>query len=182
MHWNNMKHPFILRQSSFKRLAEKWAGMITALEVDDRVLEHLGVTRAQVDAMPQAPTTWIDAVVYMALGPAVGDWRDLGAFHLAVSSRAVSHMKLALANIHRSAWILGGILCNDVEIPLESAHEFLRHLDTTPPSSRNHFDNAFMATEGLYQDLSDFAHQHGPQKFLLWHGHGRSGCSNPATP
>ena len=57
MHWNNMKHPFIQRQSSFKRLAEKWAGMIIALEVDDRVLEHLGVTRAQVDAMPQAPTT-----------------------------------------------------------------------------------------------------------------------------
>ena len=73
MHWNNMKHPFILGQSSFKRLAEKWAGMITATEVDDRVLEHLGVTRAEVDAMPQAPTTWIDVVVYKALGPAAAD-------------------------------------------------------------------------------------------------------------
>ena len=30
MHWNNMKRPFILGQSPFKRLAEKCAGMITA--------------------------------------------------------------------------------------------------------------------------------------------------------
>ena len=85
----------------------------------------------------------------------------------------MSHLKLALANIHRSAWILGGILCNDVEVALESANEYLRHLDTTPPPSRNHFDNAFMATEGLYQELSDFAHQHGPRKFLLWRGNGK---------
>lgn len=56
---------------------------------------------------------------------------------------------------------------------MESACDFLQHLDTTPPDARTHCERCFYDTEGLYQDLSDFKNQPGPVTFVLWRCNGR---------
>ena len=110
MHWHNLKHPHILEKTTFQRLIDTLSAKVTATEINDEVLEHLRMERAEVDALPRPPTTWMDLVVHQTIGSGHAfnaAWQDLREFHLVTSARAVSHLKLATSNIHRSAWILG---------------------------------------------------------------------------
>ena len=135
----------ILEHRAFQSLADEWALRITNTEVDDDILEHIGITRAEFDAMGAAPT-WMDVVVNQAVGP----WEIHGAalntlrqFHMETSTQAVSHLKLAVSNIHRSTWALGGALLADADLAVQAVAAFLEHLDTIPPHARNKFEQAF---------------------------------------
>ena len=154
MHWHNLKHPHILEKTTFQRLIDTWSAKVTATEINDEVLEHLRMERAEVDALPRPPTTWMDLVVHQTIGSGHAfnaAWQDLRECHLVTSAQAVSHLKLATSNIHRSAWILGGVICPYAEVAVESANDFVRHLDTTSPQARTHFERCFCDTQGIHQ-------------------------------
>ena len=160
---------------AFQSLADKWALMITNSEVDDDILEHVGITRAEFDAMGAAPT-WMDVVLNQAVGPWKihgAAWSTLREFHMATSTRAVSHLKLVVSNIHRSTWALGGALLANAGLAVKAAAGFLDHLDATPPSARDKFEQVFCNERDLYLELTDFAKQPGPTKLQLWRGKGR---------
>ena len=57
------KKTYILEHKGLQSLADEWALMITNTEVDDDILEHVGLTRAEFDALGQAPPTWMDVVL-----------------------------------------------------------------------------------------------------------------------
>ena len=113
--------------------------------MDDDILEHISITRAEFDAMGAAPT-WMDVVVNQAVGPWEihgAAWNTLRQFHMDTSTQAVWHLKLAVSNIHRSTWALGGALLAKADLAVQAAAGFLDHLGTTPPHARNKFEQAF---------------------------------------
>ena len=64
------------------------------------------------------------------------------------STRAVSHLKLAVSNIHRSTWALGGALLANADLAVQAAPGFLDHLDTTPSARAQQVRAGVLQREG----------------------------------
>ena len=172
LYWN-AKHSKVASSSSWDELMEKASTLILDLAITPEVLERLGIGRDEVEAMDPQPKTWVDLAVLRI----VGEW-DLVAehlqraldFHRKVSTQASAHLALLADNTFRTTWLAAKLLSTDKDIAQIAAKALVRHLASTRPSNRTHFEQHLFETRPLWENLVAFSEATPP--VLLWHGRG----------
>ena len=77
-------------------------------------------------------------------------------FHLLISMRMSTHLRLALDNMTRTQWNAGALLSTDTTVAKEAANMLHDHLLRTPEGSRTRFEQAIAQNEQLMLELGLF--------------------------
>ena len=88
-----------------------------------------------------------------------------------MSDQAAGHLNLVGDNSFRTPWLAAKLLSQDATLAKDSATALARHLATTKPGNRTHFEERLIKDKDLWADLTAFSTMDPPT--LLWHNNGR---------
>ena len=178
-YWTGAR-PHLVAKGSWDEVMQKAVSNILNLDVTPEVRQRFakgmgGLGEGEgVVILEGRPDTWVDLAVLQVVGE-----RDLVAerlteamdFHRRVSDSAAAHLNLLANNTFRTPWVAAKLLMTDPALAQDAATTLVRHLATTRPDNRSHFEHHLFHQEDLWQSLQDFAAADPP--VLLWHGRGK---------
>ena len=172
-YWSG-KHRSVACERSWDDLMQTGVSLILSHEITAKVLERFQLTAENLAAMTARPKTWVSLAILQVVGE-----EDLVAdhlpesldFHRAVSDQAASHLHLLFDNALRTPWLAAKLLSKDKVLARDSASELVRHLATTRPNNRTHFEEHLFCHGELWGNLQDFSK--AEPATLLWHNNGR---------
>ena len=148
--------------------------LILSLEITPLVLEKFKMSESDLDDLEPKPRTWVELAVFQTVGgmDEVPDYlAEALEFHKTVTDRAAAHLNLVGDNTFRTTWLAAKLLSKDPALARDAACSLLKHLATTRPGNRTHFEQHLFSQEDLWQNLADFSKADPP--VLLWHDHGK---------
>ena len=92
-------------------------------------------------------------------------------FHLTISTRMATHLRLAFNNTCRTQWLAGGLLSTNAAQAQETANLLHDHLVRVQDKYRTAFETAFLSDRQMMLELDLFRQQSPPA--LLWGHQGR---------
>ena len=173
MKWND-HHTRVASDSSWEEIMTKATSLILDLEVTPRALEALGMTQEHYQGLDPQPKTWVELLLLQMLGEQqlVADrLQEALDFHRTVTDTAAGHLALLADNTFRTPWLAAKLLSKDKHKAQAAAKALARHLATTRPSNRTHFEEHLFGTTHLWENLVAFGDADPP--VLLWHGQGQ---------
>jgi hypothetical protein len=170
----NSKHPVVAPESTWDSLLQKAVHLILGLDITPSVLGKFKVSESDLDDLEPKPKTWVELAILQAIGDMdqVPDYLpEALAFHRAVTDRAAAHLNLVADNTYRTTWLAAKLLSKDATLARDAACSLVRHLATTRPGNRTHFEQHLFSNDYLWQNLENFSKADPP--VLLWHDHGK---------
>ena len=119
------------------------------LELTPLILNSIGWHEKALQALDEIPTTWVRRAVLQVVGE-----EDLVAerlqvaldFHRSVSDQAVAHLNRLHDNTFNTPWLAPKLLATDKALAKSSVAALVKHLVTTKPGNKTHFEHHMSAS------------------------------------
>lgn len=172
LHRFAMKNQYIVTSTTHEHLIAKATSILSSLDIDEEILLELEVDADELVALGMVGGPWPKLVALKKGGDRGAEFvEEAMVFHMHLSTRMTTHLRLALENTVRTQWLAGGLLCPDAALAQESANALYGQLLRTPPKSRTLFEAAFISNEQFMLELDSFREQSPP--VVLWGANAR---------
>ena len=175
--YHNARHNHVAFDTSWEQLMAETTSFILSLKLDAAVLERFSVTPEILEAIDPAPKTWVELALYLVVVDKDITAERLAealAFHRTVSDQAAGHLALLADNTFRTPWLAAKILSSDKMAARAAAGALSKHIATTRPANRTHFEAHVFDSAPLWENLVQFSEADPP--VVVWHGHGKFQC------
>ena len=142
MFYKSKKVKKLLPEYTFDEIVDNAIDILTTTGIDETFLGNHSITDDMLLDKGWLEFSTVRILVYLACGGdeavALTFLDDAAQYHLRIVSRMATHIQLNSANIGRSTWLFGQMLCTRPNIAQEGAIKVLEHLARAKEDIRAH--------------------------------------------